>query len=207
MQFQCKQCGKLYRVDERKLTPEGVRVRCRGCGTVLLLRLRPAAAPPPDRIRVTPRSGDAPVPERTEPRDLRAETPPDPQPDAESPREPEEEVPAAAAGPGEGEPSLYRYCIHCGRRLESPPPTDAPPACGICRAEEAVEGGGAEAPAPAGGGWRKVVILLVLIAVLLAAAYLGYRAATTRGPLLAGTSNALSGRMSVLGGDYGLGTA
>ncbi|MEK6775662.1 MAG: zinc-ribbon domain-containing protein [bacterium] len=39
MQIQCKSCGKAYQVDEHRLTPEGVHVKCRSCGTILLLRL------------------------------------------------------------------------------------------------------------------------------------------------------------------------
>ncbi|MDX1764693.1 MAG: zinc-ribbon domain-containing protein [bacterium] len=40
MRIQCKKCGKEYRVEESRLTTEGVRVKCRDCGAILLVRKR-----------------------------------------------------------------------------------------------------------------------------------------------------------------------
>lgn len=40
MRIQCKKCGKEYRVEESRLTSEGIRVKCRDCGAILLVRKR-----------------------------------------------------------------------------------------------------------------------------------------------------------------------
>jgi predicted Zn finger-like uncharacterized protein len=57
MRIQCKKCGKEYRVDESRLTLEGVRVKCRDCGAVLLVRKRAEQGPAVEEQVAAPQAG------------------------------------------------------------------------------------------------------------------------------------------------------
>jgi predicted Zn finger-like uncharacterized protein len=48
MIVECSQCKTRYNIDEKKIPPAGVKVRCKKCGGVIYIRRPPVAAPVAD---------------------------------------------------------------------------------------------------------------------------------------------------------------
>ena len=198
MLIHCKGCGKAYRVDEKRLTPEGIRVRCRHCGSVLMIRLRkehemqavkeeePAAAVPPEpRIKA-----EAPEAVSAEPSGMAAEaalTGPEFQ------KEFEPEPPSESVSAPEAPSPKYRFCIYCGGPLVRDLPACGRPVCGNCESgrsaavsepEDAVS-----KAAPGMSVWKKILLLIVLLFVILFAAFMGYQTALGKSFMSVSVSN------------------
>jgi len=152
MRIQCKGCGKEYQVDERRLTQKGVRVKCRTCGAVLMIRLR---------------QGEKSSLDKTE--------------EAAPPLHEENPLTPPVTEP-KPSPFPYRFCIDCGKRLDSMIPIEQRPVCKACKTRE-------HAKEPAGpdehlqkvspsSSWKRLLLFAVILMVILLAAFLGYRLAS-----------------------------
>lgn len=180
MQIQCKSCGKAYQVDERRLTPEGVRVKCRSCGAILLLRLGKGHETAVKRAETHATAPDAPPLKREHPA-----APVEPEWSALSEPELHEEFkPVTASGPvPSSEPVLpgYRFCIFCGGRLDQDLSPGTCPVCRICevRKEAALSAPAAavQGAAPGMSLFMKVLLFMILVLVALFAAFMGYQMA------------------------------
>jgi len=188
MLIHCKGCGKPYRVDEKRLTPEGVRVKCRHCGAVLMIRLR--------------REHEMPLEEK----EIKASVPSEPEIQAEAPAAVpvaafERAVPSGLSEPSEPAPSGYRFCIHCGGRFDHNLHAGRFPVCGTCEARGATA---VSEPAAAVQGlvpgmpiWKKILLFILLVLVILFAAFMGYRMALGSNLMLTSVSDLLHGAISV----------
>jgi len=147
-----------YRVDERRLTPEGIQARCRSCGAILRIRVRKRD---PDGTAVASDENMA-FPEAP--------------PALERAGEKETSV-GTVRKPDEAE---YRYCITCGKPLDRSIPAGMNPLCSDCDARQAVchrrKNPFRRDPVRAHPG-RRIRLILLVILVLFLSALLGYRLA------------------------------
>lgn len=175
MRIQCKGCGKEYKVDESRLTPEGVRVKCRTCGAVLLLRIReeakvplgmesPPAAPP---TAVSPEAESEVQADFHEMPVFEPEPKLEPEPEPALWPEPKPEIKA----PLEASPPVYRFCIQCGGELERSVPAGKLPVCRNCSAPAK---GKARTVSPP-SALKRFLFFIFIVIVILVAAFMGYR--------------------------------
>lgn len=76
----CEDCGKKYRIDERKMTSDTAKLRCKACSHIITVRKADARPPGPPAAEPTPEPSPAagPPPEAPEPQEPPRK--PDPQP-------------------------------------------------------------------------------------------------------------------------------
>lgn len=106
MRIQCKNCGKEYRVDENRLTSAGIRVKCRNCSAVLLIRRKEEDKTPMETEAALSIGGsveDGPTAEPAGESVTSAENPPIPEPEFEPKIEPGPEPGFEFAGSREDE--------------------------------------------------------------------------------------------------------
>ncbi len=205
MRIQCKGCGKEYQVNEKRLTPEGIRVRCKSCGTVLLVRLRQEQKTPPapeeaaPSIRGKKRQEDvpsietpeapvvAPEPHKAPPAaeeavpSIREEKSPVDLPQIEPPEAPVEAPRPQKVSKSKEAPSGYRYCITCGKLLEKVLSVDDRPVCAICSSMATAGAPGAvpgmKEPQASASSLKKVLMFIFIIIIVFFAGVMGYRIA------------------------------
>jgi len=171
MRIQCKNCGKEYQVNENRLTPEGIRVKCRSCSSILLVRMQKKQTDAQEHHESVFESRDPEHPEAA----------------AERLAEPQGE----SAFASEPEPSVakYRFCIQCGGRLGIRIKEGALPICEACDTAGAL-GAGIKTSSMSSG--KRTLLYLVILLVIILSALMGYR-------LAMGTSlDTMKGRISHL---------
>ncbi|UCF71403.1 MAG: zinc-ribbon domain-containing protein [candidate division WOR-3 bacterium] len=61
---ECGTCHTRYNIDERKIPPAGVKVRCKKCGNVIYIR-RPSPQPAVPKTQTVPSEGESPATTRS----------------------------------------------------------------------------------------------------------------------------------------------
>ncbi len=177
MRIQCKNCGKEYQVNENRLTPEGIRVKCKSCSSILLVRMQKKQADAQEHHESVFESRDPVHPEAA----------------AESLAESQGESVAAS----ETEPPVakYRFCIQCGGRLKNRIKEGALPICEACDTGGGV-GLGIKTSSMSSG--KRTLLYLVILFVILLSALMGYRLAMGTTPPFTLTLDTMKDRISHL---------
>jgi predicted Zn finger-like uncharacterized protein len=156
MNLECAQCQARYRIDDAVIPPQGARVRCRHCSTVIeipapVIELAPSdleLIPPPPAGRAS--VADAPpnlveIP-TFEPPSARPRTEPAPPPSPVSPAPaPIAPAPAPPQAPASTAPGQVDSFEHFGQAPSAPPPVSEE----FERFSPVLAGGGPLAPHPA----------------------------------------------------------
>lgn len=158
MRIQCKGCGKEYQVDQKRVSPEGIRVKCRSCGAVLLVRLREQ-----ERSTLKKDKGDGAVKIQ--------ESGGQAQPMAPE-AEPEPLTTPVVPKGAEPQCSEYHYCMQCGKNLDRRIAENELPVCSTCTIMTAADTG-QQNKIPL---LTRKRVLFILLALLLSA-FVAYRMA------------------------------
>ena len=67
MVVECSQCNKKYRIDESKIPPTGAKIKCKNCGTAIIVSppAKEELSPPPQEVKLPPEP-EAPPPPKAE---------------------------------------------------------------------------------------------------------------------------------------------